>query len=201
MPKFTFSHPKLNFISYKRSGEPSVNECLKEVLRFLKVDENIIKEVNILQDTLPILKQLPPVEQKDNLGKLFPELEKEWHFEKKFPFEPQHFKAKSNYKVWWKCENGHDFDSKIISRTKGHGCRFCTGNDVTKENSLAHLYPSIASEWDYDMNGELTPENISAHSNSEVFWKCPNCHSSYDNSFNARTGGGENNCLIVQVKE
>lgn len=192
LPEFTFTHPKLNIFPYKRSGDPSVNECIKEVLRFLKADEKIIKEVNILQDTVPILRQLPPVEQKGNLQELFPALEKEWHFEKNAPFKPKHFKAKSGYQVWWKCENGHEFDAKIISRTKGHGCRYCAGNDVTEESSLAHLYPFIAAEWDYEKNGELTPEIFSAHSNEEVFWKCPNCHSSYDNIINERTGRGEN---------
>ena len=192
LPEFTFTHPSLKIISYKRKGDPSVNDCIKKVLRFLEADEEIIKEVNILRDTIAILRQLPPIEQKDNLQELYPNLVQEWHFENNAPFKPQHFKAKSNYQVWWTCENGHEFDAKIISRTKGHGCRYCAGNDVTEESSLAHLFPSIAAEWNYEMNGELTPEAISAHSNKEVFWKCPNCHSSYENMINDRTGGGEN---------
>lgn len=192
LSEFTFTHPNMKIYSYKRSGEPSINECIQEVLQFLEADEKIIKEVNILQDTIPILKQLPPVEQKDNLRDLYPKLEKEWHYERNAPFKPQHFKSKSNYQVWWKCENGHEFDAKIISRTKGHGCRFCSGNDLTVERSLAQLYPSIALEWDYAFNGELTPEAIFGHSNQKVFWKCSDCRSSYGKIVNERTNGGEN---------
>lgn len=96
---------------------------------------------------------------------MYPELEKEWHFEKNPPFSPQHFKAKSNYSVWWKCTHGHEFDSKIISRTKGNGCRFCEGLEVTEENSLLSLYPSIALEWDYQKNGILAPDKFHGRSN------------------------------------
>lgn len=193
LPEFTFSHSNLKIYSYKRTGEPSVNEYIKAVLLFLGADKLIIDEVDVLKDTIPILRQLSPVKVNNSLQDLFPELEGEWHFERNAPFTPEHFKAKSGYQVWWKCKkNGHDFDAKIISRTKGHGCRFCTGNEVTVESSLAYLFPSIALEWDYERNGELIPERISAHSNEAVFWNCPDCHSSYDNMVNERTGRGEN---------
>lgn len=41
-----------------------------------------------------------------------------------------------------------------------------------KENSLAKLSPDIASEWNYQKNGNLTPEMFSNSSNVKVWWKC-----------------------------
>lgn len=38
--------------------------------------------------------------------------------------------------------------------------------------SLADLEPEIASEWDYEVNGELTPFHVTLFSNMEVGWKC-----------------------------
>lgn len=196
-------HSELQVYLYHRNGEPSVNKCIKDVLLLLCNIQNIDKfgqqliykfkeKVNIIKDTIPILGQLLPVVQENNLLEMYPELEKEWHFEKNQPFLPQHFKAKSNYSVWWKCDKGHEYDTKIISRTKGHGCRFCEGSEVTHDNSLLTLYPSIAKEWHYQKNGMITPDKIHGRSNKKVYWICPNCNSSYDKIVNERTGGREN---------
>lgn len=43
---------------------------------------------------------------------------------------------------------------------------------VSYEKSLAHLYPEVASEWDYELNGGLTPDKVSTGSNYKVHWIC-----------------------------
>lgn len=48
--------------------------------------------------------------------------------------------------------------------------------NIKKENSLANLYPEIAKEWDYDLNGNLLPEYISYGSNMHINWICENGH-------------------------
>ncbi|MCD8196887.1 MAG: zinc-ribbon domain-containing protein, partial [Lachnospiraceae bacterium] len=32
-----------------------------------------------------------------------------------------------NKKVWWKCENGHEWRATIASRSNGCGCPVCLG--------------------------------------------------------------------------
>ncbi|MCR5635201.1 MAG: zinc-ribbon domain-containing protein [Lachnospiraceae bacterium] len=41
--------------------------------------------------------------------------------------------------------------------------------NVLKSNSLAVKYPEIAKEWDYEKNGELTPEKV-AHGSIKKFF-------------------------------
>lgn len=40
------------------------------------------------------------------------------------------------------------------------------------ENSLAHLFPEIAKQWDEEKNGDLTPEHVTPGSNKRVWWNC-----------------------------
>ena len=54
------------------------------------------------------------------------------------------------------------------------------------ENSLLKTHPLIASEWDYDKNYPLTPENFSYGSGNKIWWLCPKGHS-YDSTINHRT--------------
>lgn len=46
-------------------------------------------------------------------------------------------------------------------------------------DSLADKFPSIAKEWDYAMNGDLTPKDVAAGSHKTVFWRCSKCGQSY----------------------
>lgn len=40
------------------------------------------------------------------------------------------------------------------------------------ENSLAHLYPELANQWDEKKNGDLTPEHVTPGSGKKVWWIC-----------------------------
>lgn len=44
-----------------------------------------------------------------------------------------------------------------------------------KSKSLAHLHPELLADWDYNMNGSMRPEQISAGSDIPVNWKCHKC--------------------------
>ena len=43
-------------------------------------------------------------------------------------------------------------------------------------NSLEHLYPEIAKEWDYDKNYPLKPDKIPAHTGKKAWWICNICN-------------------------
>ena len=53
--------------------------------------------------------------------------------------------------------------------------------------SLLEKFPDIAAQWDYEKNGEITPETISYGSNLKVWWKCPTCGYSYQKKISNRT--------------
>lgn len=43
---------------------------------------------------------------------------------------------------------------------------------VPEEESIAHLYPSIVLDWDYEKNNHLSPKHFSPGSEMSVYWKC-----------------------------
>ena len=44
-------------------------------------------------------------------------------------------------------------------------------------NDLKSVNPNLAQEWDFEKNGELTPESITANNNRKVWWICHSGHS------------------------
>jgi uncharacterized protein YbaR (Trm112 family) len=121
-----------------------------------------------------------------------PELIDEWDFEKNIGIFPDEFSAGSERKVWWKCESGHSWQAKIYSRTEGRGCPVCARNRVKPGvNDLATRAPELASEWDYEKNGALTPGNVISGSNTKYWWRCKLGHR-WQASVNKRYNGKRN---------
>lgn len=62
-----------------------------------------------------------------------PELATEWHPTRNGNKEPSQFTAKSDFKAWWRCLRGHEWDARIVSRQNGSGCPFCGGGTSALE--------------------------------------------------------------------
>lgn len=43
-------------------------------------------------------------------------------------------------------------------------------------NDLCTVAPDLLSEWNYERNGEVTPNTVSAHSSKQIWWKCKKGH-------------------------
>ena len=110
-----------------------------------------------------------------NLAVLFPDLAKEWHYEKNGDLKPENFAKRSGKKVWWQCpkEEDHDWETTIAARSNGSGCPYCVGQKVSKDNNFAELFPDIAKEWHPAKNGDLKPDQVSFGSKKKVWWQCP----------------------------
>jgi Tfp pilus assembly protein PilZ len=63
-----------------------------------------------------------------------PSLIKEWHPTKNGNLNPRNVDTEHDEKVWWLCENGHEWEATIKSRIEGQGCFVCVP-DVVRENS------------------------------------------------------------------
>jgi len=78
----------------------------------------------------------------NNLFATNPELEKEWDYDKNVGIDPQKISNGSHEKVWWKCINGHSFQSEIRERAKGSGCPYCSNKKILAGyNDLATTHP------------------------------------------------------------
>lgn len=116
-----------------------------------------------------------------------PQLASEWDYKKNGSLTPDKVTFHSSKRVWWKCSKGHEWITTVDKRSSGRGCPYCAGKKVLiGYNDLATLYPQIASEWDYEKNGDLIPNHVMPGSVRKVWWKCSKGHD-YQATINNRT--------------
>ena len=109
----------------------------------------------------------------NDIATLFPELLKEWDYEKndQLGIKPQNVKKNTDKKVWWKCEKGHEYKSSIVNRTKSKGtcCPYCSGNKVLKGfNDIASTNPELLKEWDYSKN-TIKPDEVTKGTHKKIW--------------------------------
>ena len=127
-----------------------------------------------------------------------PEIAKEWHPTKNGDLTPHNRRNGSNEKVWWLCDNGHEWEAVISSRTlAGNGCPYCGGKLPTDENRLSIRYPEIAAQWHPDKNGDLTAADVQYASNKKAWWLCERGHA-WDAVIASRTLAG-NGCRFCNM--
>ncbi len=64
----------------------------------------------------------------NDLETQYPNISKEWNFEKNMQLTPSEVTGRSNKKVWWRCMEGHEWQAHIVERTvRGYNCPFCSG--------------------------------------------------------------------------
>lgn len=118
-----------------------------------------------------------------------PDLVEEWDYEKNLNIKPNEITCGSKKKVWWKCKNGHEWESTIYNRNNGSNCIYCAGQKAIEgENDLITTNPELLEEWDYEKNGDLKPSDFKSGSNKKVWWKCELGHS-WKTSINHRFNG------------
>lgn len=105
-----------------------------------------------------------------------PSLANEWHPTKNIELTPREVTAGSNKKVWWMCEKGHEWEAIISDRNRERGCPYCGNKEACKDNSLQKINPLLALEWNYNMNKNLTPEQILPNSGKKFWWICEKGH-------------------------
>ena len=111
-----------------------------------------------------------------NLSVLRPEIAKQWHPFKNGSLTPDKVTPGSLKKVWWKCNNGHEWQANIIHRKKNLGCPCCSGRRASKEYNLLALQQKIARWWHPTKNGNLTPDKVTPGSGRKVWWMCEKGH-------------------------
>lgn len=125
----------------------------------------------------------------------------EWHPSKNGDIHPANVALHSNKRFWWICSQcGHEWQASASHRTsEGNGCPECAktqrGTKRTKmaalKNNFAVQYPDLAAEWNYEKNGDLHPENVSAKCNKKVWWQCSFCGNEWQNTVTHRTSRGD----------
>ena len=136
----------------------------------------------------------------NDLATTNPELASEWNYDKNKDLTdkkgntistPKQITSGSSKKVWWLGKCGHEWKTSIVSRVNGTGCPICANIQVLKGyNDLATLYPTLASEWNYDKNIDIFPNEVKPSEEKVVWWKCVACGAEYQRSILSRTSKG-----------
>jgi hypothetical protein len=118
------------------------------------------------------------VDASNSISSLYPELTKQLNDELNHPLTGDDISTGSGKKVWWTCENGHNFKSRVADRvSKNRGCPYCSGRKASAENNLIKLYPWVQNIWDPKKNDGSTPADFAPKSKKKVWLKCKNGHS------------------------
>ena len=163
-------------IQYRaRSTEmSSLNWAISTLLLMIGIDT---VSVDVVRDSSDIYTQYLNLEKEGSIAALFPNLVLEWNYEKNKSLTPEMVTPGSNKKVWWKCEEGHEWQAPIYNRAKGVGCPYCSGlKAVSGVNDIATLMPELLEEWNYFKNKGLLPSMVSVGSEKKAWWKCKMGH-------------------------
>ncbi len=162
--------------------------AIEALFKLLDLDINV-PEINIDEDRNSILQQYIRLEKENSLALKFPNIAKQWNYDRNGSLNPTLLSFSSNKKVWWKCEKGHEWESSVGKRTAGRGCPICSSNKLCKGiNDLHSVNPVLSSQWHPTKNGNLTPSDVFPNSMKKVWWKCEKGHE-WEATINNRTRG------------
>lgn len=138
------------------------------------------------------LTEAPEIRRRTPLSN-YPEIAAMWHKTKNRGFKPSQFSVGSNIEVWFKCPEGpeHVFQKAIsamvLAKCKGaKGCPACSGDLVTRDNSLAKRFPKLAKEYLEKKTG-LALSKVSYGSSRRVWWHCSKCDYEWQTAISNRT--------------
>lgn len=112
---------------------------------------------------------------KYNLLTEFPHIAHQLH-PKKNSKKATEILPKSNDKLWWICENGHEYEMIVGNRTdKGQGCKICKKRVISEQHNLMIKSPELSKWFDTEKNSRQANE-IMPNARFIAFWRCPNGH-------------------------
>lgn len=93
-----------------------------------------------------------------------PELAKEWHPIKNGDLTPYNVTHGSGKKVWWQCENGHEWTERIGVRNRENiGCPFCLRKRPSEEYNLLIENPELCECVDFNQYNIHHDKNVFDH--------------------------------------
>jgi hypothetical protein len=99
------------------------------------------------------------------------DLRKEWHLTKNQGLNLRNLPPGFNEKVWWICEEGHEWQATVKSRMRGRGCPACNRNLIRKGSSKKHDLPPGAHKIPISSGGDSVQSSFSELSAATGFRK------------------------------
>ncbi|TCK63132.1 zinc-ribbon domain-containing protein [Curtobacterium sp. PhB136] len=134
-----------------------------------------------------------------------PDLALEFHPTKNAPSTPATTSAGTGARLWWRCEEGHEWQQTGNARTSmGLGCPKCGAQAAIESgkkrsgsgrrlhvgiNDLASRRPDVAAQWHPTRNGDLAPSDVTSSTGVKAWWLDEFGHE-WESVIASRTGGG-----------
>ena len=187
------SLPSLNSTSIDYLIQNQMQDLPRVIQEILQnITTNTI-DIDLKRDFTEIENLRIYTEKEKSLLQSNPDLAKEWDYEKNGSLSPANFAVSSGKRVWWICKKGHpSWQATIANRKQNRGCPVCAGQKVLAGyNDFATHCPHLLDEWDYEKNGDLAPEEVTAKSGKIVFWICKQERHSWKASVGDRCHGSQ----------
>lgn len=176
----------------KSKDNNDIEKVTEDILKIL----NVKSIININKDYENIVLSLRKELKENCLLIKFPQIASEWDYEKN-SLTPEQVSWGSSLKAWWKCPQGHSWQTTVNARTNtNRGCPYCNRKKVLfGYNDLETHFPEIAKEWNYIKNSTIdnlpnSPREITSKSNKKVWWRCSKCGYEWVMPVNKRTING-----------
>ena len=172
------------------------NAKLRQVLRMLSELVPMEDEFPINDDEQDVRAKYIARFKENSLENLRPNIARNWNYKKNKSVFPDMVTLGSQYKAWWVCERGHEWQTTVSAMVKNRdqypnstGCPYCAGQRVIPgETDLKTLAPHLAQEWNYVRNKDVLPEQTAAQSNKKAWWICQYGHE-WEAAINSRYRG------------
>lgn len=142
----------------------------------------------------------------NDLATTNPKVAADWDYENNGDITPFTITASCNYMASWvrDCYNPYTgkmiklkWKARVFSRTSGTDCPYLSGQKALKGfNSLSTTHPHLMAEWDWEKNKNVSPDDVTACSKKEVYWKCANGHSWPARIYHRSAGEGCPYCKV-----
>lgn len=87
-----------------------------------------------------------------SFAEAYPDLLNEWDYDKNIGIDPYKLPPKSHKKVWWKCKEGHEWETRVSKRTTGHNCPFCVNFRLSRFQKAFFEY--VTENYQYQVLNE-----------------------------------------------
>ncbi|MDB2548032.1 zinc-ribbon domain-containing protein [Paracoccaceae bacterium] len=157
-----------------KTGSLLTKKVMNQIVAFIDPDSSYLKLKGFTaEDTyLKYIDYFPSPFPEKSLAKVMPELAAQWHPTKNAPLTPENFTDRVAFKAWWQCEEGHEWQASIKSRTLGNGCPYCRNYFVNKDNCMVATNPEMAAMFHPTKNAPLTPSDVVAGTGKRLWWQC-----------------------------
>lgn len=140
----------------------------------------------------------------DSLAYKYPELLKEWDYDKnnEIGLKPETTHPNSKTIAFWICPKKHPYKLSIQSsiHTQKSSCPYCNNKKVLPGfNDLVTKFPKTIKIWDFNKN-IINPHEIAPHSSKEAWFICSKCGKSYNRLIKYQSQRNESWCSRCSPK-